>query len=721
MVSVCRPAAARHESRRSDQYARWIDRRRRVILARRWSAGGRRRRAGASASRCAPISRTCCHRRNARSRDLERIEHRTQALGLVLVALSSPDAASPQRGRALARRAHPRVRSRAGRRRRQRRGRRAALRLGPPLPVRAARRPRGGARRAGRHDPPREAARQPAVRVADQPRRRRARRRARARGDRPAARAAARGRGRRRTTTERAGLARRQAPAPDRRGAVSVDVGAAGRAPGRRARPRRRRAPCARLGPGRRDRPHRGRRHRGRRAPRDPARADAGGDADRRHRRRVAAALLRLDPGARGALRLAGGRHAGRVRVGAPRHRPPQQRDRVPVVDRRRQRHQLRHHRAGALPRGAAPRRRRRARRWRARSADPSRGTLAAALAAAVAYASLVVTDFRGFRDFGVIGGVGMLLCWVSAYTVLPALLAVLERRRRDPAWPREPALGRWLARLSPRRPAMVAAIGGAVVLVSALGHLALPRRRSVRVRLAAAARRQRHGQRGAPLDGGDRSRPSAGSWSAASSSAPPIASRPSAIERTLRAHAEDEPGARPGDALFRRVGSIESFVPEDQAREAAGARRDPPSDRRQEAGAARARASWPSCAASARRRSAPLTEADVPAPLARRFVERDGTRGRLLFANQASRFDGWNGRHMIAFARCGARAEPARRDGGRRRRVRVRRRAARGDARRSARDAGGAAGRGAVRGGRRRAQAPRHRDAGLRRGRHDA
>ncbi len=40
-----------------------------------------------------------------------------------------------------------------------------------------------------------------------------------------------------------------------------------------------------------------------------------------------------------------------------------------------------------------------------------------------------------------------------------------------------------------------------------------------------------------------------------------------------------------------------------------------------------------------------------MPPPLARRFVERDGTRGRLLFANQASRFDGWNGRHMIAFA----------------------------------------------------------------------
>jgi predicted RND superfamily exporter protein len=45
-----------------------------------------------------------------------------------------------------------------------------------------------------------------------------------------------------------------------------------------------------------------------------------------------------------------------------------------------------------------------------------------------------------------------------------------------------------------------------------------------------------------------------------------------------------------------------------------------------------------------------PLTVADIPEPLARRYVERNGARGCLLFANQASRFDGWNGRDMITF-----------------------------------------------------------------------
>ena len=53
------------------------------------------------------------------------------------------------------------------------------------------------------------------------------------------------------------------------------------------------------------------------------------------------------------------------------------------------------------------------------------------ALTAAIAYASLAVTDFRGFRHFGIIGGIGMALCWVAAFTVLPAALATLVRAAR--------------------------------------------------------------------------------------------------------------------------------------------------------------------------------------------------------------------------------------------------------------------------------------------------
>ncbi len=54
--------------------------------------------------------------------------------------------------------------------------------------------------------------------------------------------------------------------------------------------------------------------------------------------------------------------------------------------------------------------------------------TLTACVAAAAAYASLTITEFRGFRDFGFIGAAGMLLCWVATYWTMPAVLVWLER-----------------------------------------------------------------------------------------------------------------------------------------------------------------------------------------------------------------------------------------------------------------------------------------------------
>lgn len=54
--------------------------------------------------------------------------------------------------------------------------------------------------------------------------------------------------------------------------------------------------------------------------------------------------------------------------------------------------------------------------------------TMTASMAAAVAYGSLVLTEFRGFRDFGIIGGIGMVLCWLSSLLLLPCLAALAER-----------------------------------------------------------------------------------------------------------------------------------------------------------------------------------------------------------------------------------------------------------------------------------------------------
>ena len=55
-------------------------------------------------------------------------------------------------------------------------------------------------------------------------------------------------------------------------------------------------------------------------------------------------------------------------------------------------------------------------------------GTLSAALAAGVSYASLALTDFRGFRQFGFIGGIGMVLSWLLAFVLMPPLAHWVDR-----------------------------------------------------------------------------------------------------------------------------------------------------------------------------------------------------------------------------------------------------------------------------------------------------
>jgi len=62
---------------------------------------------------------------------------------------------------------------------------------------------------------------------------------------------------------------------------------------------------------------------------------------------------------------------------------------------------------------------------------DTLRPTLAAALAAGIAYASLTLTEFRGFRQFGFVGGIGMVLCWLATYSYCPALILFWERMRK--------------------------------------------------------------------------------------------------------------------------------------------------------------------------------------------------------------------------------------------------------------------------------------------------
>jgi uncharacterized protein len=76
--------------------------------------------------------------------------------------------------------------------------------------------------------------------------------------------------------------------------------------------------------------------------------------------------------------------------------------------------------------RGLPPERARQDAVWNAFRAE-----LVGAAVGSIAYGSLVITRFRGFNQFGVIGFVGMLLVWLSMIPVVPALLVITERFER--------------------------------------------------------------------------------------------------------------------------------------------------------------------------------------------------------------------------------------------------------------------------------------------------
>jgi uncharacterized protein len=95
-------------------------------------------------------------------------------------------------------------------------------------------------------------------------------------------------------------------------------------------------------------------------------------------------------------------------------------------------------------------------------------GTLSAALAAGVAYASLVAMQFRGFRQFGVIGGLGMAFAWLTTVVLMPPLCAWLDRGRHGPARrSRERRATAWLARLVARRPRVVVAAAAVLTVLA--------------------------------------------------------------------------------------------------------------------------------------------------------------------------------------------------------------------------------------------------------------
>ena len=279
-----------------------------------------------------------------------------------------------------------------------------------------------------------------------------------------------------------------------------------------------------------------------------------------------------------------------------------------------------------------------------------ARGTLAASIAAGVAYGSLVITDFRGFRHFGIIGFVGMVLCWISAFTVLPAGLAILWRRELVSA-SRAPAVGTLLARILPRRLGGVAVAGGVLTVVSLIATIEFVasnplqedwsnlRPQGDQTEEAMVWSRRLHERFETKFQHGTSQRFVIGAES-----------RQDAREIVRRLRAVDR-GLPPEKRLLEQVTGLDDLLPRDQKAKLeviAEIRRlladDLVDTLPEEDRDLIARVSPPADIE-------PLEEADVPEALAWPFTERDGTRGRLVLATGNLRFDPWNVYDRMEFA----------------------------------------------------------------------
>ncbi|HVR63166.1 MAG TPA: MMPL family transporter [Polyangia bacterium] len=278
------------------------------------------------------------------------------------------------------------------------------------------------------------------------------------------------------------------------------------------------------------------------------------------------------------------------------------------------------------------------------------RGTTAAALTAFVAYGSLIVTDFRGFRDFGIIGAVGMLLCWAAAYTIAPAALTILGRRGHFARTPAEPALGRWLAALLPRRPALALAalaLAAPLLATAAARYLASdPFEYNLRNLRASGRQALQARQWQRTLDDAFGQGISGGFVVAVErrEDAP-------AVARKLRELGGATAPGQPSALLLTKVSGLDDALPGEQQQRLAlldELRRliDRNAGKMADDKADEARRLRPPDGLRA------LGDDDIPADLALQYTEKDGRRGRLLFANTSAAVNGWDGRHLTALSR---------------------------------------------------------------------
>ncbi|MGC4091872.1 MAG: MMPL family transporter [Polyangiaceae bacterium] len=283
--------------------------------------------------------------------------------------------------------------------------------------------------------------------------------------------------------------------------------------------------------------------------------------------------------------------------------------------------------------------------------------TLASAGTAALAYGSLMVTNFRGFKHFGIIGCYGMLLCWLATYLFTPALLVASER-----VWPAYRALkpgetpqpsrsyyGLLFAKLAFGAPRVVTLLGVAIGVVS----IALSVRyfahdpmeynmRNVRTDSASSESGAR-----ALSDKVDKvvGRMGQEGMAVMTDRVDQVPLLTAELDKRWRA-------AAPNEKPFEKVVSIFSLLPADQAKKIPLIEEMRDRIQRAQRRGLIPPADWakiePHLPVGDIK---PIGIAELPEQVARAFTERDGSRGRIVYIAPKVGQSVWNAKYLIRWA----------------------------------------------------------------------
>jgi predicted RND superfamily exporter protein len=273
--------------------------------------------------------------------------------------------------------------------------------------------------------------------------------------------------------------------------------------------------------------------------------------------------------------------------------------------------------------------------------------TLTASFAAALAYGSLVLTDFRGFRDFGVIGAVGMILCWFGAGLLLPAIVVLNERVRRLVRQSDESSknfYGRlfirmafWNPRLTIGASAILTVISAGVIAWAVVsGPFEYDFRNLKSVREGSESARRINDRSGEIIAGSKRGEG--------------IAIVVDTVEEASRLREELENRAERGDAPWGDPYSLQALLPDDQAEKipVLAEIRELLIDARKYANEGELKEIDEHIPPET---IVPLTYEDVPVEVASMFTEKDGSRGRIIVVSQEKGSSTWDGRYLIRWA----------------------------------------------------------------------